>query len=123
LLGEADPQNAEGGSMKVPVCKCCGHPIIADEIGVVLTPLQRRIFNIVKGAGTAGIRGKDIMDAVYANVRNGGPDSTNIIAVVANQANRRLAQFSLKIQGRRGPGGIFTIEKLPRPKSEEQVAA
>ena len=109
--------------MKVPLCKCCGHPIIADEIGVVLTPLQRRIFNIVKGAGSAGIRGKDVMEIVYANARDGGPLSTNIIAVVANHANRRLAQFSIKIQGRRGPGGIFTIERLPRSKPEEQVAA
>lgn len=106
--------------MKVPVCKCCGHPIVADEIGVVLTPLQRRIFNVVRSAGAAGIRGKDVMDIVYANVSDGGPDSTNIIAVVANQMNRRLAQFSLKIQGRRGPGGLFTIERLPRV---ERVAA
>lgn len=109
--------------MKVPLCKCCGHPIVSDEIGVVLTPLQRRIFNIVRSAGTAGIRGKDIMEIVYANVLDGGPDSTNIIAVVASQANRRLAQFNLKLQGRRGPGGLFTIEKLPRSKPEEQQAA
>ncbi len=106
--------------MKVPVCKCCGHPIVADEIGVVLTPLQRRIFNIVRNAGTAGIRGKDVMEIVYANVRDGGPDSTNIIAVVASQMNHRLAQFSLKIQGKRGPGGLFTLERLP---SGRQVAA
>lgn len=104
--------------MKVPVCKCCGHPIVPDEIGVVLTPLQRRVFNIVKTAGAAGISGKDIMGMVYANVRGGGPSSTNIIAVVVNGANRRLAQFSLKMQGRRGPGGHFTLARLPREKSQ-----
>jgi hypothetical protein len=98
--------------MKVPVCKCCGHPILSDEIGVVLTPLQRRIFNVVKRAGTAGISGGDIMDEVYANVRGGGPDSTNIIAVVANHANKRLSQFNIKIQGKRGVGGRFTLEKI-----------
>ncbi len=96
--------------MKVPMCKRCGHPIVADEIGIVLTPLQRRIFNIVKQAGSAGIRGKDVLDIVYASDPNGGPDS----------ANRRLAQFSLKIQGKRGRGGMFTIERLP---SGRQVAA
>lgn len=109
--------------MKVPLCKCCGHPIVADEIGVVLTPLQRRIFNIVKTAGTAGIRGKDIMELVYANVSNGGPDSTNIIAVVASQMNRRLAQFNLKIKGRRGPGGMFTLERVPRTQSQKGYEA
>jgi len=98
--------------MKVPVCKCCGHPLVSDEIGVVLTPLQRRIFNVVKRAGTAGISGGDIMDEVYANTRDGGPDSTNIIAVVANHANKRLSQFNIKIQGKRGVGGRFTLEKI-----------
>lgn len=100
--------------MKVAVCKCCGHPLVSDEIGVVLTPLQRRIFNVVKQAGTAGISGSDIMDSVYANVRNGGPDSTNIIAVVAGQANKRLAQFNIRLTGRRGVGGVFRLEKIAK---------
>jgi hypothetical protein len=107
--------------MKVTLCKCCGHPIVADEIGIVLTPLQRRIFNIVKRAGAAGISGRDIMDEVYANTQDGGPESTNIIAVVVNQMNRRLAQFSIKIQGRRGQGGVFKIERLKRHEVNSQV--
>ncbi len=100
--------------MKVPLCKCCGHPIIDDGVGVVLTPLQRRIFNIVRRAGKAGIAGKDVMTEVYAADPGGGPDSTNIIAVVASQMNQRLAQFSIKIQGRRGPGGVFTLERMAK---------
>jgi hypothetical protein len=106
--------------MKVPTCRCCGHPILSDEIGVVLTPLQRRIFNVVKRAGTAGISGGDIMDEVYANVRGGGPDSTNIIAVVANHANKRLSQFNIKIQGKRGVGGRFTIEKIGKKSTHTE---
>lgn len=62
--------------MKVPVCKCCGFPIVADEVGVVLTPLQRRIFNVVKRAGNAGIPSRDIIDIIYQNDINGGPNST-----------------------------------------------
>jgi hypothetical protein len=100
--------------VKVPVCKCCGHPIVSDEIGIVLTPLQRRIFNIVKQSGSAGITGGEVMDIVYANTCDGGPESTNIIAVVAGHANKRLAQFNLKIQGRRGRGGVFTLQKISR---------
>jgi hypothetical protein len=99
--------------MKATSCKCCGHPIVSDEISAALTPLQRRIFNVVKNAGTAGIRGKDVMDIVYADDINGGPDNTNIIAVVASQANRRLVRFGVKISGRRGPGGGLKLEKLP----------
>ena len=109
--------------MKVPVCKCCGHPLVSDEIGVVLTPLQRRIFNVVKRAGTAGISGGDIMDEVYANTRDGGPDSTNIIAVVAGQANKRLSQFNVKIRGKRGVGGRFTLEKIGKKDHEHERTA
>lgn len=108
--------------MKVPICKCCGHPIISDEIGVVLTPLQRRIFNVVKQSGTAGISGGEIMDQVYANARDGGPDSTNIIAVVACQANKRLKQFSVRLQGKRGRGGVFRLERIIRKGSAHDRA-
>ena len=102
--------------MKVTLCKCCGHPMVSDPVEIVLTPLQRRIFEIVKRAGAAGISGKDIMEQVYANVRGGGPDSTNIIAVVVNHANKRLAQFSLKITARRGPHSRFKLERAERTK-------
>jgi hypothetical protein len=35
--------------------------------------------------------------------------------------NRRLAQFSIKIQGRRGQGGVFKIERLKRHEVNSQV--
>lgn len=95
------------------VCQCCGHPIISeDPIVSALTPLQRRIFNIVKSAGVAGISASVILERVYADDINGGPDSSNVISVVVNQMNRRLAQFNLKIKGRGGPGSVFTIQQV-----------
>ena len=101
-----------GAAVRVPVCKCCGHPIVSDELGVVLTPLQQRIFKIVKRAGVAGIPGPDIMEMVYQNAPNGGPESTNIVAVVCSQMNKRLKQFNLHITGRRGPHGFFVLKPL-----------
>jgi len=102
---------AEAASMKVPLCKTCGHPIIADEVGIVLTPLQRRIFNIVKAAGTAGLTARDIVEMVYSNDPAGGPISPNVISVVCNQMNKRLAQFSLAVKGTPHRGG-FTLQRL-----------
>lgn len=95
------------------VCKCCGHPIVSDDpIIAILTPLQRRIYNMVKAAGAAGIGASTIMERIYANDINGGPDSSNVVSVVVNQMNRRLASFNLKIKGRGGPGSVFTIRQV-----------
>lgn len=99
--------------VKVPLCPTCGHPIVSDEIGIVLTPLQRRIFNIVKRAGIAGISRDDLMEMLYANAADGGPSNRNIIAVTCHQMNRRLAQFSIAIKGSRGSGSnTFALCRL-----------
>lgn len=98
--------------VKVPLCPSCGHPIVSDEIGVVLTPLQRRIFNLVKRAGVAGVSCQEVMAIVYANVRGGGPVSANIVSVVCNQMNKRLEQFSIAIKGIRGRGGTIALCRL-----------
>lgn len=99
--------------VKVPLCKCCGHPIVADEIGVVLTPLQRRIFNIVKRAGTAGLTAHEIIiDLVYGSQPRGGPISRNVISVVCLQMNRRLVQFSVAIKASRGRHGVYMLHRL-----------
>lgn len=96
----------------VPVCKCCGHPLPPDEIGKALTPLQYRIFNVIKRAGPAGIAARDIMDIVYADDPTGGPEYLNIIPVVVHQMRGRLAKLDLAIRCRRGPGATYKLEKL-----------
>ena len=98
------------------VCNCCGHPIVGDDVSETLTPLQQRIFNGIKRAGAAGISARDLMDIVYADDANGGPENTNIISVVINQMAPRLALFNLKIKGRRGPGGGLTLVRMDLPK-------
>ena len=101
---------------RVPCCKKCGFPIVPDEIDIVLTPLQKRIFHLVKRAGAAGIAGWDLMDMVYMHDINGGPESSNIIAVVCTQMNKRLLQFGLQVKGRRGPGGYFALQKVEKAR-------
>jgi hypothetical protein len=104
--------------MKRTLCKCCGYPVVEmNPIEAALTPLQLRVFNVVRRAGSAGISSRDALDIVYADDIKMPPDDTNIISVVACQANRRLAPFGLKIKAARGPGAKLTIQLL------EQVAA
>lgn len=96
----------------IRTCACCGHPLPDDSVLGALTPLQQRVFFAIKRAGSAGIQSTRVMDVVYAEDPNGGPENQNIIAVVAKQMNKRLARFGLVLRGRRGPGGYYTLEKL-----------
>jgi len=95
----------------VNVCRECGHPIPTDDIAAVLSPRQRRVYEIVRLAGTAGISSKEIRDKVYENDPNGGPKETNIISVFAHYANVRLRPFGLEITARRGPWPLWRLTK------------
>lgn len=97
----------------VEVCPCCGHPVLdIDDVLTALTPLQKRVFKAIKRAGAGGVPGPQLMDIVYADDPTGGPESTNIIAVVAKQMNSRLVRFGLKLVGKRGAGGFYTLKTL-----------
>lgn len=98
--------------MKIINCECCGHPMVSDKIGVVLTVTQHRVYEVVKRAGSAGITCKEIFDRVYANDPDGGPNSPGIISVCISQANKRLAQFGLKMQGTKGPAGGIRLVRI-----------
>lgn len=98
--------------MKVDVCKCCGHPIPPYGVRGALTGLQRRIFDTVARSGQHGVPVSRIMDAVYASDIGGGPDSSNIIAVVRKQMEPTLTRFGYAIKVRRGPGAVWRVEKI-----------
>jgi hypothetical protein len=96
----------------VRTCKCCGHPLPDEGVLAALTPLQRRVFTAIQRAGPAGVPASQLMDIVYADDPTGGPVSTNIISVVANQMKPRLIPFGVQLRGKRGAGGYYVLEKL-----------
>ncbi len=95
------------------VCPHCGHPMPADEVTLMLTPRQRQLYEIVRDAGIAGISARDILDKMYADEPNGGPDTANIISVFAHHANVRLKPFGLEISARRGPWPMWKLVGTP----------
>ena len=96
----------------VKVCECCGHPLPPYGVRGALTGVQLRIFDAIARAGQAGIPVRRIMEVVYADDVNGGPESMNIIAVVRKKMEPRLAAHGLQIKVRRGPGAVWKLEKL-----------
>ena len=98
--------------VKVNVCKTCGHPLPEYEALLDLTRLQQRLFAIVQKAGKAGIDAESIMQRLYGNDPTGGPDSANILSVMKNGMTKALQKHGMKIVCRRGPGALWTLEKI-----------
>jgi hypothetical protein len=96
----------------VTVCQHCGHPLPEAEVLLDLTISQRRIYQVVKSAGQAGICRRDIFDAVYRDDPNGGPDSLNVINVQKTKMKRRLAKHGLKIESTMGWDAKWRLEKI-----------
>ncbi len=98
--------------MKQKICECCGHPLPDRHARLGLTRGQLRIFQIVEKAGTAGITRHDLMDKVYANDINGGPDSQNVLNVQKTKMNLRLLKHGLRIASTGGHYTLWRLEKI-----------
>jgi hypothetical protein len=94
------------------LCKCCGHPLPDDGPESALTPMQRRLFRILKIAGQRGVSGPELVDLLYQEDANGGSDSLNIVAVMRSNMLPRLAPFGLTIKSRIGRYGCFYLAPL-----------
>jgi hypothetical protein len=98
--------------MKVEVCPHCGHPLAPPGVKGELQGRQRAFFEIVESAGTYGIDGGRLRIKLYADDRNGGPESPNIIAVMAQQINRKLKPWGLSIRAKGGKGEPYKLRLL-----------
>jgi hypothetical protein len=96
----------------VKVCECCGHPVPPDDIDAELTPTQRRVYHAVKRAGTMGITNPELMEKVYVDDPDGGPENTNIIAVMMKRVRLVLASRGLTIRSTGGPGSRYYLELI-----------
>ena len=94
------------------MCKCCGHPLPSDAVEQGLSPLEIRIYRAVKRAGQAGITVPDLTEIVYNDDPNGGPESTNTIAVMKIRLNKKLASRKLVIHSTLGRGALYILKAL-----------
>lgn len=119
-------------------CPCCGHIISADAelrwnentrilsgLGksVMLRPMQGKIFTKLWNAWPTGrmIDLYEMMNHVYADHRDGGVDSVNIISVQLTDLRKRIAPFGISIHGRRGYL-IYRIETQVRAPNKRAAA-
>jgi hypothetical protein len=53
--------------MKSRTCTCCGQPLPETRLGVRLTPLKARIFDLIERGGDDGIDRRDLFDIVFGD--------------------------------------------------------
>jgi hypothetical protein len=95
------------------MCPCCGFPIPSDQAAACLVGKQLRLYEIVKAAGSRGIPTPVVMAKLYADDPSGGPESPNIVAVMAKYVNSHINVFGVAIRGQAGPGSNYRLVALP----------
>lgn len=93
-------------------CPHCGHPLV-DSVAETLPRRQRRLYEAVEQAGNAGISRAQLMEKMYYDDPNGGPDSSNIVSVTVHVINKKIAKRGLAILSR--PFGVYRLMPLQTP--------
>ena len=96
----------------VKVCECCGHPLPDLAVQLELTKRQRQMFEALRRAGKAGITLDRIMEVVYGDDSDGGPDSTTVLHVQRTKMKGKLAKFGLQITTTKGHGSLWRLEAI-----------
>jgi hypothetical protein len=91
------------------VCPHCGQ-IIPPKIRV--GGKRRQAMYDYIAVHPEGVTVWQVLEHVYADDPNGGPDKHNVIAVVAKQINNIIKPFGLRIKGSGGPGSRYTLQQI-----------
>jgi len=88
------------------VCRCCGFPVANEEVAWLFRGKQRRIFEIIRASGNAGVSREALVERIYIDHPEGGPLSARgvIATMICQQMNPRLAELGLQIRGLSGRG-------------------
>ena len=99
---------------KTTLCPCCQQPVTLDpmaEARAALAPLQRAVLDAV--LRRPGLSRDEIMDRVYSEDPNGGPDcGSSVIGAHLYQANKRLQRFGFRITCGSGRRTGYRLERL-----------
>lgn len=90
--------------MKLPhACPSCGRTLPRDwlALGSNTIPMrgkQRILYDAVLKSGDAGISRDRLMDLMYGDDPNGGPDSYNTFSAIIRHINNKLEKAGRKIK-------------------------
>lgn len=91
------------------LCPYCRRPY-PPELNVGGSVRQRLVDTVANRPD--GITRSELLDTLYANDPNGGPDYPNTISVLVHFANMKLSKLGYRIKGSGGPGSRYFLEEL-----------
>jgi hypothetical protein len=95
-------------------CSACGQALpLPFDIGIELSPRRRELLEIVYRAGRYGIATERVIELLYGNDPNGGPENARkTVHIRVCQLNKLLAPRGWRIYGRGAHNGFYILEKL-----------
>lgn len=93
-------------------CPTCGREF-APEIDVGGTVRQRVFDTIARHTARGGIGRRELVDAIYADDPNGGPDTDKCVTVHVYHINQLFKKrgLSLRIRSTGGIGAVYRLLK------------
>jgi hypothetical protein len=83
------------------ICTYCGRSLPEIRLGVRLTPLKARIFDIVQRSGDDGIGRRDLFDIVFDDDdAHSRKHSFHTLKAHLNQINELIEDTGFRIEGR-----------------------
>jgi hypothetical protein len=96
-------------SRRAKICPACRRPF--PPALTVHGPLRQRIVDAIANRPD-GITRAELLDVVYGDDVNGGPNNQNVIAVLIKHANAELAAQGHHIESMwRGPGARYRLAR------------
>lgn len=97
--------------MALIVCPYCAGTGSVSDLGVKLTGMERKIFDVVLRASHAGISIDDLIWRLYEDRIDGGPDDPRgVTRVRVHRMNKILSAVGLQVKAtNRGSGAVYRV--------------
>lgn len=92
-------------------CACCGQIIPPADHPFRNAEVKRKIYDAIS-KHPEGLNRKTIVDLVYGDDPDGGPENMNVISVHVKKMNPRLAPQGLRITSTGGPYSTYRLVAL-----------
>lgn len=92
-------------------CECCGQIIPPTVTALDNMRVKKRIYDCI-AKNPQGIGRDEIMDKVYGDDPDGGPEFVNVISVHVLRINKLLKAEGVKIHSTRGPHATYRLVAL-----------
>ena len=92
-------------------CCCCGQLIPPPAEVFQNARVKQRIYEYI-AAHPEGVSRRQVVEAVYADDPDGGPEYMNVIAVHVKQMNPKLATLGVRLVASGGPHSVYRLVAL-----------